>query len=43
MKTKLNLDSLKNVFIVAELSANHNGSLDVAIEGERAKRAGATQ
>ncbi len=42
MKTKLNLDSLKNVFIVAELSANHNGSLDVAIETVRAaKRAGA--
>ena len=32
----------KKVFIIAELSANHNGSLDIAIETIRAaKRAGA--
>ena len=37
---KINKDS--KVFIIAELSANHNGSLDVAIESVRAaKRAGA--
>ncbi len=31
-----------SVFIIAELSANHNGSLDIAIETIRAaKRAGA--
>lgn len=34
--------NLKGVFIVAELSANHNGSLEVAIESiKAAKRAGA--
>lgn len=39
---KFNFSNLKNVFIIAELSANHNGSLDVAIETVRAaKRAGA--
>jgi pseudaminic acid synthase len=37
-----NVDKSSSVFIIAELSANHNGSLDVAIETIRAaKRAGA--
>ena len=37
---KINKES--NVFIIAELSANHNGSIDIAIETIRAaKRAGA--
>ena len=37
---KINIDS--NVFIIAELSANHNGSITTAIETIRAaKRAGA--
>ena len=36
------IDAKSNVFIIAELSANHNGSLDVALESIRAaKRAGA--
>ena len=36
------IDQTSPVFIIAELSANHNGSLDVAIETIRAaKRAGA--
>ena len=36
------LDSLNYVFIIAELSANHNGSLETAIETiKAAKRAGA--
>jgi pseudaminic acid synthase len=36
------LDSLNAVFIIAELSANHNGSLETAIETiKAAKRAGA--
>ena len=36
------IDQKSPVFIIAELSANHNGSLDVAIETIRAaKRAGA--
>ncbi|CAM3457471.1 pseudaminic acid synthase [Aquirufa ecclesiirivi] len=39
---KFNIDENNRVFIIAELSANHNGSLDVAIETIRAaKRAGA--
>lgn len=39
---KFNFDENNRVFIIAELSANHNGSLDVAIETIRgAKRAGA--
>lgn len=38
----INFSDLDNVFIVAELSANHNGNLDTAIETIRAaKRAGA--
>lgn len=38
----INFSDLDNVFIVAELSANHNGNLDIAIETIRAaKRAGA--
>ena len=38
----MKLADLKNVFIVAELSANHNQSLDIAIETiKAAKRAGA--
>lgn len=38
----LNLQDLDKVFIIAELSANHNGSLQTAIETIRAaKRAGA--
>lgn len=38
----MNIFSKNNVFIVAELSANHNGSIDVAIESiKAAKRAGA--
>ncbi|SNS56227.1 N-acetylneuraminate synthase [Ekhidna lutea] len=37
-----NLDEDKSVFIIAELSANHNGSLETALETVRAaKRAGA--
>ena len=40
--TNFNLNKLTSVFIVAELSANHNGSLDVAIETiKSAKKAGA--
>lgn len=39
---KINFSSLDHVFIIAELSANHNGSIDTAIETIRAaKRAGA--
>lgn len=39
---QINFSDLDNVFIVAELSANHNGNLDIAIETIRAaKRAGA--
>ena len=39
---KFNFSSLDHIFIIAELSANHNGSLDTAIETIRAaKRAGA--
>jgi pseudaminic acid synthase len=35
-------DKSSNIFIIAELSANHNGSIDTAIETIRAaKRAGA--
>ena len=38
----LNFSKIKNTFIIAELSANHNGSLEIAIETIRAaKRAGA--
>ena len=38
----MNFKKLKNVFIIAELSANHNGSLETAIQTIRAaKRAGA--
>ena len=38
----MNLKKLKNVFIVAEISANHNGSLETAIQTIcAAKRAGA--
>ena len=38
----MKLADLKNVFIVAELSANHNQSLDIAIETiKAAKQAGA--
>ena len=41
MKT-FNQSSFKNVFIIAELSANHNGSLETAIKTiKAAKRAGA--
>lgn len=37
-----NIDKTSGVFIIAELSANHNGSLDTALETIRAaKRAGA--
>jgi len=37
-----NIDTESKVFIIAELSANHNGSIDTAIETIRAaKRAGA--
>src|SRR5690606_21343185 len=36
------IDSISPVFIIAELSANHNGSLEVALETiKAAKRAGA--
>jgi pseudaminic acid synthase len=36
------IDNASNVFIIAELSANHNGSIDVAIDTiKAAKRAGA--
>ena len=36
------IDSESNIFIIAELSANHNGSLDTALETVKAaKRAGA--
>ena len=39
---KHNIDRESPVFIIAELSANHNGSLETAIETVRAaKRAGA--
>jgi pseudaminic acid synthase len=39
---KFNFKEGNNVFIIAELSANHNGSLELAIESVRAaKRAGA--
>ena len=39
---KFNFSSQDHIFIIAELSANHNGSLDTAIETIRAaKRAGA--
>lgn len=43
MKIKnFNIDSNSSVFIIAELSANHNGSLETALETVRAaKRAGA--
>jgi pseudaminic acid synthase len=43
MKIKhFDINKLSNVFIIAELSANHNGSLEVALETVRAaKRAGA--
>ena len=42
MTESLNFKKLDKVLIVAELSANHNGSLEVAIETIRAaKRAGA--
>ena len=42
MIEQYNFNSLEKVFIIAELSANHNGSLKVAIETVRAaKRAGA--
>lgn len=37
-----NIDATSRVFIIAELSANHNGSIDVALETiKAAKRAGA--
>lgn len=39
---KYNIDSTSPVFIIAELSANHNGSIDTALETiHAAKRAGA--
>ena len=39
---KFNIDINSGVFIIAELSANHNGSLEIALESVRAaKRAGA--
>ncbi|MFC0776752.1 pseudaminic acid synthase [Flavobacterium sp. HJSW_4] len=39
---KFNIDKQSKVFIIAELSANHNGSIETAIETIRAaKRAGA--
>ncbi len=39
---KFNFENSSRVFVIAELSANHNGSLDTAIETIRAaKRAGA--
>ena len=39
---KCNIDINSGVFIIAELSANHNGSLEIALESVRAaKRAGA--
>ena len=42
MKLEFDLELNNKVFIVAELSANHNGSLDIALETIRAaKRAGA--
>ena len=42
MNQKFNFTELGSVFVVAELSANHNGSLDTAIETIRAaKQAGA--
>ena len=38
----MDFNKLNSVFIVAELSANHNGSFDTAIETiKAAKRAGA--
>ena len=37
------IDDKSPVFIIAELSANHNGSIEVALETiKAAKRAGAT-
>jgi pseudaminic acid synthase len=42
MRNNLNLTNSKGVFIIAELSANHNGRLETAIETIRvAKRTGA--
>ena len=42
MKKNFSFDQLSKVFIVAELSANHNGSLQVAIDTVKAaKKAGA--
>ena len=42
MKTNFSFEKLNKTFIVAELSANHNGSLDIAINTiKAAKRAGA--
>jgi pseudaminic acid synthase len=39
---KLDFNSLKRCFIIAELSANHNGNIEIALETVRAaKRAGA--
>jgi len=39
---KFEINSNSKVFIIAELSANHNGSIDIAIETVRAaKRSGA--
>ena len=38
----MNFQKLDSIFIVAELSANHNGSLEIAIETiKAAKRTGA--
>ena len=37
---QINFSDLDNVFIVAELSANHNGNLDIAIETIRAAYTG---
>ena len=42
MKTNFSFEKFNKTFIVAELSANHNGSLDIAINTiKAAKRAGA--
>ena len=42
MKKSFSFNGLDKIFIVAELSANHNGSLDIAIDTiKAAKRAGA--
>lgn len=42
MKKSFSFNGLDKIFIVAELSANHNGSLDIAIDSiKAAKRAGA--